>query len=228
PDNTVLFVCDIQERFRSSIYGFPGVILTTNNMGSSPRLTRGSPPLLGRQIKGARLLDIPVVVTEQNPKGKKKEETPAGTAAVFSALGAGLGRTVHELDISDAKLVVPKTKFSMVVPEVKAKLADWNTRSVILCGIATSWTKTSTSTFSLTGARAGRRDRRDARAMAGANGRFPGTDVRPRSIQGLVDEPLRERHRPPGAVVTTFESVLFQLIVDSGHEKFKAVSALVK
>jgi len=41
-------------------------------------------------------------VTEQNPKG--------------------LGRTVPELDISHAHGVYPKTKFSMVVPEVAAEL----------------------------------------------------------------------------------------------------------
>lgn len=57
-------------------------------------------------------------MTEQNPKG--------------------LGRTVTELDISHARGVYPKTKFSMIVPEVATELGtlcDGKLECVVLFGI---------------------------------------------------------------------------------------------
>ena len=60
-------------------------------------------------------MDIPVVATEQYPKG--------------------LGNTVSEIDVSKAS-VYPKTKFSMVIPEVEQLLSDHQDRkSVVLMGI---------------------------------------------------------------------------------------------
>lgn len=48
----------------------------------------------------------------------------------------GLGSTVQEMDLSGAKLVIPKTKFSMVLPEVEASLAEIpGLRSVVLFGV---------------------------------------------------------------------------------------------
>lgn len=68
------------------------------------------------QLQGARLLGIPVIVTEQYPKG--------------------LGSTVQEIDLTGAKLVLPKTKFSMVLPEVEAALAEIpSVRSIVLFGV---------------------------------------------------------------------------------------------
>uniref|UniRef100_A0A672K798 Isochorismatase domain-containing protein 1 n=1 Tax=Sinocyclocheilus grahami TaxID=75366 RepID=A0A672K798_SINGR len=50
----------------------------------------------------------------------------------------GLGSTVQELDLTGAKLVFPKTKFSMVLPEVEAVLAEIpGVRSVVLFGVET-------------------------------------------------------------------------------------------
>ena len=48
---------------------------------------------------------------------------------------AGLGNTVKEIDVSDAK-VFPKTVFSMVIPEVEELLVQQASRkSVVLFGI---------------------------------------------------------------------------------------------
>lgn len=56
------------------------------------------------QVKTSKALDVPLIVTEQNP--------------------SGLGKTVQELDISHAAGIHSKTKFSMVVPEVVAQLSE--------------------------------------------------------------------------------------------------------
>lgn len=65
------------------------------------------------------MLGIPVIVTEQYPKG--------------------LGSTVQEIDLTGVKLVLPKTRFSMVIPEVEAALAEIpGVRSVVLFGVEVS------------------------------------------------------------------------------------------
>lgn len=50
-------------------------------------------------------------------------------------LSIGLGSTVSELDVSDAKVVLPKTKFSMYLPEIAQSLKETEIKSVILFGI---------------------------------------------------------------------------------------------
>ncbi|EGO01561.1 hypothetical protein SERLA73DRAFT_176917 [Serpula lacrymans var. lacrymans S7.3] len=103
PQETVFFLCDVQTRFREAIYGFDALILTANKM-----------------LKVAKNMDIPVVVTEQNPKG--------------------LGPTVPEIDVASLGSLhvatIDKTLFSMVTPEVKELLkARPNLKSVVLFGI---------------------------------------------------------------------------------------------
>lgn len=51
--------------------------------------------------------------------------------SIFPALGV----TINEIDISEAKLVLPKTKFSMYLPEVAEELKKTNVKSVVLFGI---------------------------------------------------------------------------------------------
>uniref|UniRef100_H2ZRB6 Isochorismatase domain-containing protein 1 n=1 Tax=Ciona savignyi TaxID=51511 RepID=H2ZRB6_CIOSA len=95
---SVIFCCDMQERFRPAINYFDEIV----QVGS-------------RMVKGGRLLQIPLVVTEQYPKG--------------------LGNTVKELEISNPSVLATKTKFSMLTPEVEAFLANNNFASVILFGV---------------------------------------------------------------------------------------------
>ena len=51
--NASLFICDMQEKFRPTIQYFPQIINVTN-----------------RLLKSAEALEIPVLVTEQYPKGR--------------------------------------------------------------------------------------------------------------------------------------------------------------
>ncbi|NXB65765.1 ISC2A protein, partial [Struthidea cinerea] len=50
PGSSVLFLCDLQERFRGSIVAFPQIVAVA-----------------ARMLQGCRILGIPVLVTEQRP-----------------------------------------------------------------------------------------------------------------------------------------------------------------
>ena len=53
--NSSLFICDIQEKFRNTISHFPEMIVGAQ-----------------RLLKASEILEIPVVVTEQYPKGRRR------------------------------------------------------------------------------------------------------------------------------------------------------------
>lgn len=68
------------------------------------------------QITAGRALSIPLIVTEQNP--------------------TRLGRTATELDVSGARLVDSKMKFSMLTPAVDEYFKSQHAiRSIVLFGI---------------------------------------------------------------------------------------------
>ncbi|XP_073513922.1 isochorismatase domain-containing protein 2 isoform X2 [Phyllobates terribilis] len=98
--SSVLFLCDMQEKFRHNISFFNQIVSVS-----------------ARILQTAKILEIPVVVTEQYPRG--------------------LGLTVPELGTSGIKKYT-KTCFSMLTPEVEEELQTIpERRSVILCGIET-------------------------------------------------------------------------------------------
>ncbi|XP_065884574.1 isochorismatase domain-containing protein 2-like [Dysidea avara] len=99
-NRSFFFLCDMQEKFKPTIKHFPEIATVAQ-----------------RLVSAAKILEIPVIATEQYPKG--------------------LGNTVSEIDVSDVK-VVAKTVFSMVVPEVEEELKkEPNRKSVVLFGIET-------------------------------------------------------------------------------------------
>ena len=65
-------------------------------------------------VRAANELGVAVIVTEQYPKG--------------------LGHTVAELDLSGA-LCVPKTDFSMIVPDVSARLSELQVSDAVIVGL---------------------------------------------------------------------------------------------
>lgn len=74
--------------------------------------------IMDLQVDALHILEIPLIVTEQYPKG--------------------LGNTIKEINIEHAVKVVPKTKFSMVVPEVEDvmnTICGGQLKCAILCGI---------------------------------------------------------------------------------------------
>lgn len=97
PENTIVLVIDIQEKL---------VAMLENDTVSQKA---------AKLMEAAAVLDIPVIVTEQYPKG--------------------LGKTVEVLKTDNVK-IFEKTSFSaMRQPGFKELLAGYNRKNVVVCGI---------------------------------------------------------------------------------------------
>ncbi|CAG0889011.1 unnamed protein product [Darwinula stevensoni] len=103
PSFTVFFCCDFQEKFAPAILHFKEILDVSK-----------------RLVEASKMLGIPLIATEQYPKG--------------------LGKTVTELDVSSGNAlgVVEKTEFSMCVEPVLAQLKQacgGSAKSIVLFGI---------------------------------------------------------------------------------------------
>ena len=144
-------------------------------------------------IKGLKILGVPLVVTEQYPRG--------------------LGGTIPEIsELLDRQEVIEKMSFSCCdEPAVLQSSPIKDRKTVILCGIETHVCVLQT-VVDLIG--------------YGYNAVVVEDCTTSRSIE---DKRVAvERMRREGAVVTTCESILFELARISGTEEFKAISRLVK
>jgi len=171
--NCAFFLCDIQETFRTRIVGMSTLIAAANFL-----------------TKSAKVLDIPLLVTEQVPFKK----------------------TVSEIDTSNAVTIVEKSRFSMLVEQVRKELSTRpNVKSVVLFGIEAHVCVLQTTLDLL---------------RAGFAVYLPLDGI---SSQLLSDrEAAIERMRGAGAVVTTSESILYEILGDAKHPKFKDTLPLVK
>lgn len=175
PSRSVFFMCDMQEKFRPAILHFDAIV------ENARRLTAAS-----------QVLSIPLVVTEQYPKG--------------------LGKTVSEISTDHAVGVFEKTKFSMVVPDVEAVLiAHPEFRQIVVFGVETHVCVQQTVLDLL---------KRDLEVFVVADA----SSSRSNTDRTFAMQRLREA----GAILTTTESVLFQLIADKNHAQFKEIQSLVK
>jgi nicotinamidase-related amidase len=103
PENSLLVIVDVQERLLPAVQNPPRVVFNTR-----------------RLLEGARLLSVPVIVSEQYPQG--------------------LGNTVKELVpyIPEGTAVLPKKSFSVYDDEHLRTAIDTHQRSqIILCGVET-------------------------------------------------------------------------------------------
>ncbi len=182
PGSTALLVVDVQERFRSAQEGFEGML------SGCVRL-----------VRAFRALGLPVLVTEQYPKG--------------------LGRTAPELlqvlgaeEAAGAPPIPEKTSFSSYgcagIPE---QLRATGARCVLVCGIETH-VCVNQSVHDLLAA--GYRVHVAVDAVESRRG-------------GDREAALRKMERS-GAVLTTCEMAAFELMRDAKHPKFKEVQALFK
>ncbi|WP_416189960.1 isochorismatase family protein [Neisseria sp. CCUG17229] len=99
PENTLCIVVDIQERLLPALHN-------ADSMVERSRVV----------IQGLQALDVPLVATEQYPKG--------------------LGKTVPAVQLlfGDGAAVFEKTRFSAVIDEVEAVLNEKKIENVILLG----------------------------------------------------------------------------------------------
>merc|ERR1711920_886896 len=173
-------VCDVQEKFRSVIHGFDSMVTSIDTL-----------------MSGCGVLDVPIIVSEQYPKG--------------------LGKTVPELiktaEAHQARFI-EKTKFSMLIPEVKELLTEkvsGDRLHVFLCGLETHVCVFQTALDLL------------------ENGVDVHLVVDAISSQREADRAVAlSTLGNMGCTVTTVESILFEILGDAKHEKFKEVSGMIR
>jgi len=176
----MLFICDIQSRFRDAITNFDRIVTTGAKM-----------------VKAAKILEMGIVVSEQRPE-------------VFGATVPGLG--LDDLGLDHNVFKFPKTKFSMVVPEVESILPPSGAGfSVVIVGIEAHICVMQTALDLL---------RRRVEVYVLADG-----------LSSINKEEIPialERIRQAGGVVTTSESFLFQLMRDSSRAGFRELAKVIK
>ncbi len=147
----------------------------------------------GTAVSGCATLGVPIVITEQYPQR--------------------LQRTVPELmsRVPAGTPVYSKTLFSMMTPEVRARLKELNVDGVILCGLEAHACVMQTA------------------ADLRADGVRVDLLVDAVSSQRRSDRAVAiQRMAQLGVMPTTVELALFSIMRDAKHAQFKTISALVK
>lgn len=145
-----------------------------------------------RLFKGINTLNVPVIITEQYPKG--------------------LGPTCKEVldELPQAK-ILEKTTFSCINDEILLQIKALGKKNIIVCGIETHVCVLQT-VIDLVDCDFNPVLIADCISSRKANDKLYGI----------------ERARAEGAIVTTYESLLFELIGSAKHENFKQISNIVK
>ena len=170
-----LAVIDVQEAFRPAVLDFDRVAANVAVL-----------------VQGARVLGLPVLVTEQYPKG--------------------LGETVPEVarHLEDVHRL-EKTSFSAVAADgFPAALADVRDQ-VLLCGIEAHVCVNQTAEDLL---------------AAGREVHVAGDAVTSRTAENRALGLHKMEHG--GAVVTSVETALFELLREAGTPEFKEIQRLIK
>jgi nicotinamidase-related amidase len=180
--NTALIVVDVQERFRTAMGGFDAMAAAC-----------------ARLVRAARILGLPVFVTEQYPKG--------------------LGRTVPEIiealggHVSHGEAGIPeKTLFSSLgCAGLEGRIRGAGVRAALVCGIETHVCVSQTV--------------HDLLALGYAV--HVAADAVESRHPANREAGLRKMERS-GAVLTSSEMAVFELLRDARHPRFKEVQALFK
>lgn len=170
---TALVVIDVQEAFAKAVERFEAVATATATL-----------------VRGAHVLGVPVLVTEQYPRGLGET-----VDTVRDALGDGVAR-------------LPKTVFSAA----RADGFDLAGRDqALLCGIETHVCVAQTAHDLLD---------RGVEVHVAADAVASRTDAnRELGLRKMADS---------GAIVTSVEMALFELLGAAGSDEFRAIQRLVK
>ncbi|PQE26650.1 hypothetical protein CJF32_00011008 [Rutstroemia sp. NJR-2017a WRK4] len=124
---------------------------------------------------------------------------------------AGLGETCAELDLSNAVEHVDKTAFSMWTPSISQHFSSAEPSEVIIVGIESHICVTQTALDLL------------------AHGHKVYILADGISSRNAEEVPIAlARLRSAGAVITTSESMIYEIVGDAKREEFKAIVGLVK
>lgn len=174
-NNTALLVVDVQERLTPVLYQSEIFVAACRRM-----------------ISGAKILELPILLTEQYPKG--------------------LGHTIYDVRLlCKNEPLFEKTRFSAYVDEVASALKQLNIKNVVLIGCETHICVFQTALDLL------------------ANGYKVYLPQ-----ESLTSRTAENKHnglalmQQAGAVVTNIETILFQLLQDANHSKFKEISKLIR
>lgn len=177
PEQVLLLVVDLQERFAPAIPAWDGVVRRC-----------------GQLIEGCALLDIPVVVSEQYPQG----------------LGHTVPAIQQRLPAHAARF--EKTTFGCGAdPQIQQALAEKNRSQILVCGIETHVCVNQTVHQLL---------------AAGYQVHLVENAVASRHTED--SQIALARMRQSGAIPTSVEMALFELMGVARHPQFKAIQALIK
>jgi nicotinamidase-related amidase len=174
---TTLVVVDVQEAFRSVIPEFATV---------ASRISTA--------VRGFQVLDAPVLVTEQYPKG--------------------LGPTAEEIKfvLSEDQEIFEKTAFSSCGADpFVSRLEELGTKQVVICGLETHICVSQTA-----------HDLLDGGFQVHILTDCVCSRFEYNKSAGLA------KMQQSGAIPSSVEMALFELMRDSRHEQFKEIQSLIK
>ena len=160
------------------------------------RVMQGKDDLLKKclvLLEGLKVLEVPILVTEQYPRG--------------------LGPTIEPLkQVLESSTAIEKIAFSCCdEPEFISSLEHLTRKNVIICGIEAHVCVQQT-VIDLTG-----------------SGYLPVVVSDCISSRNPLDKKVAlDRMASEGAIISTCESILFELVRVAGSEEFKTISRLVK
>lgn len=177
PARTALLIIDVQEAFRTVIHDAEGLAKR-----------------IARLARGMQILGVPVVVTEQYPRG--------------------LGETVREISevLKAGTFKAEKTAFSSCgAASFTEHMDQLGSEQIVVCGIEAHICVNQTTHDLL----------QSGRQVHLA------VDCISSRVDGSRKVALRKM-QSSGALLTTTEMALFELMRDARHEHFKEIQALIK